>query len=170
MTYLTEKSLRNYLCDIYRDWDWIHDKAIKESNIKNRLDYRNEQLKIIVEFDGYLHYTNTKTILSDYFKDEVYSKLSYNVIRIPYFVQLSTEVIKHLFKIEYKFEQAYPHGFIDKKAILPSNFNELGIERFKNDLEKFSFIKNEIISSLRNKIEELKDIRLVLPRSLFYLV
>lgn len=49
------------------------------------------------------------------------------------------------------FEQRYPNGFIDKKAVLPSDFCELGIELFKNDLVKFEYHAQEIIESLKEK-------------------
>jgi hypothetical protein len=134
-------------------------------------------MKIIIEFDGDSklningHYSSAKVILNDYKKDEVYKAMDWKIIRIPYFVQISTNSIYDLFGIkEIKVEQIYPHGFWDEKARLPADFNELGIQRFENDLKRLPSIRQDIIESLKNKIIELGNIDLVLPSKLKYLV
>ena len=91
------------------------------------------------------------------------------MIRIPYFIQLSTEVIEDLFKLDIEYPQKFPHGFIDDKALLPSDFNELGIERFKNDLIRFNYIQPSILKSIEIKISKL-GVDMVLPTSLRYLI
>ncbi len=169
-SYLTEVLLGNYLETIFSEFEFERDRVVPNSKIRNRADYRNDKLMLIVEFDGYRHYSETKTILADEKKDIIYSGLGYKIIRIPYFVQISKDVVFDLFGVHTNIPQVYSHGFIDKKALLPSDFCELGIKRFLFDLNRFSYIKSEIISSLKNKIEELGDIRLVLPYSLFYLI
>ena len=120
--FLTEEILFSYLKIIYPGYEWVHDKSfIKGKRV--RPDYRCEELKVIVEFDGYNHYNSTSRIISD----SVYD-------------------------------------------LLPCDFTMLGIEKFKKDLERFDCIKDEIIESLKIKIEKLKDKRLVLPECLYYLV
>lgn len=158
--YLTEESLGIFLNEYLREGEWIHDKSFL---CKMRPDYRNDSTKTIVEFDGYLHYTSAKRIISDKIKDELYINNGYHVIRIPYFVQLSEQVIYNLFEIDIDYKQNYPHGFIDKTCILPADFCSLGIEKFKNDLKRFHFISDEITKSLLNKIETYGDRRYVLP-------
>ena len=160
--YLTEKGLKLILQRIYPNIDFVHNKTVPNSGIKNRPDYRNDELMLIVEFDGYLHYTQSKTILYDEKKDRVYSEMGYKIIRIPYFIQISKETIKHLFGVNINIPQNYPHGFIDPKCVLPSDFCTLGIKRYKKDLENFSFIKNEIDLSLEEKIKEKGDERYVI--------
>ena len=54
--------------------------------------------------------------------------------------------------------------------MLPADYCELGIKHFENDIKNFYYIKNEIIFSLKNKIKKYKDIKLVLPPSLNYLI
>ena len=162
-TYLTESSLGDFLKTALPNGEWIHDKAFIT---KTRPDYRNDKLKLIVEFDGYLHYTSAKRIVADFAKDELYEKNGYSVIRIPYFVQLSNAVIKHLFKIDINIEQVYPHGFIDKTCILPADFCELGIVKFKDNLRSFNYLLEDIIVSLQQKIEVFQDKRCVIPQSL----
>ena len=171
MSYLTESKLESILRSIYSRTDFIKNKTVPGSNIRNRPDYRNDKLKLIVEFDGYLHYSSSKTIIADKIKDETYSKMEYNIIRIPYFIQLNKQITKLLFNkiLKLKIKQ-YPHGFIDDKALLPSDFCELGIKRFKKDLCRFNIVKNDIIESLKHKISKLENIDLVLPPSLYKLI
>lgn len=169
--FLTEESLFSYLKIIYPGYEWIHDKSfIKGKRV--RPDYRCEELKVIVEFDGYNHYNSTSRIVSDINNTKLYESFGYKVVRIPYFVQMSSVVIKHLFNVEINIEQTFSHGFISDSVydLLPCDFTMLGIEKFKKDLERFEYIKDEIIESLKNKVEALHDKRLVLPESLYYLL
>lgn len=165
--YLTESKLEEYIKKIYPNTEWVHDKRFIDYAF--RPDYVNHDLKIIVEFDGYLHYTKATTIKRDIKKDRICTSLGYDIIRVPYFVQMSTEVIKHLFNKDIQVVQEYEHGFIsdDKTLILPCDFCELGIKKFEDDLERFSYIKDDIILSLENKAKKLKDWDLVLPPSLY---
>jgi len=166
--YLTEKKLGLILNDIFKE-EFINNKKVPNSSILNRPDFRSDILKLIVEFDGYFHYTSSKVILNDINKDNEYKKLGYEIIHIPYFIQISSNIIFNLFNVNYEYKQQYPHGFIDEKVIFPADFCEMGIDRFKNDLIKFYYVKNEIIKSLINKIE-IMNINLILPSSLFYLI
>ena len=163
--YLTEQSLQDILTLIYNK-EFIRDKKVPNSNILNRPDYRNDELMIIVEFDGYGHYTNPQIIINDIKKDNCYKDMGYTIIRIPYYVQISTETIKHLFNKDIEYIQTYKHGFIDKKVIYPAQFCELGVIKLLEDLERFSFIQDEIKESI---ITNNKDINILLPPSIQYL-
>ncbi len=158
--YLTEDRLGDFLRRYFKEGEWIHDKCFLG---RNRPDYRNGFYKTIVEFDGYAHYTSSKRIVSDRLKDKLYQENGYNVVHIPYFVQLSEKTISKLFSLNMEYEQEYPHGFIDSKCVLPADFCYLGIRRFLEDLETFSEIKREILISLVKKIEILKNKDLVVP-------
>ena len=155
--YLTESKLGNFLDSYYKDYVWIHDKAFIS---KKRPDYRCDKLKLIIEFDGYAHYTSASNIISDIEKDA-----GYKVIRIPYFVQLNnSDIIKEVFNIVVSVGfNDYPHGFIDEKCILPCDFCSLGIKKFLNDLIIFNSISNQIIDSLKTKVAIKKDLLLVIP-------
>jgi hypothetical protein len=168
--FLTETELEHILSIIFPYNTFIRNKTVPNSNLKSRPDFRCDDLMIIVEFDGYLHYSKCNTIISDKIKDKEYSKLGYTIIRIPYFVQISSEVIKQLFNKNIDIIQEYEHGFIDSTAMLPADYCELGLKRFILDLERFNYIKNDIIKSIIDKIKEKGNISLVLPPSLEYLV
>ena len=166
--YLTEQTLSILLNDIYPFKTWLHDKCFVG---RTRPDYRCDELKLIVEFDGYQHYTSAARILDDIIKDKSEEAEGYKVIRIPYFVQPSSLTVKMLFGIASTYQQQYPHGFIDKKCILPADYCQLGIDKFKTELDnKFSYIKSDIIASIEEKIEACADWRYVLPECLHYLV
>lgn len=170
MEYLTEENLSEVLKKIFPAEIFIHDKVVPNSNTKTRPDYRCERLKLIIEFDGDQHYRNVKKIRNEIKKDQIYHKLGYKIVRIPYFVQISTLIIEKLFGKKLKYQQTFPHGFISKTVIMPCDFCELGIVKFKIDLEKFSYVKTEIINSLKEKAIELGDKELVVPPSLEYLL
>ena len=119
-----------------------------------------------IEFDGYLHYTQSKTCFNDVQKDIDYNQAGYAVIRIPYFIQWCNELASKIFNYPITdIQQQYPHGFIDKKACLPADYCYLGIERFKRDLQTHSYAIEPIIQSLRNKELEIGK-QLVLPQTL----
>jgi len=133
--FLTEKLLGKYLKLLYPNNIFINDKSIKESYIRHRPDYYCKELKLVVEYDGPTHYTSAKTILNDHYKDDVYSKMGIKIIRIPYFIQLDTDTVEYFFGIKDWIspeEIIYPHGFIDKKTILPANYCSLGVAKWKN--------------------------------------
>ena len=169
--YLTETKLGEILKRLYPDQEFIHDKPVPlSSNKRKRPDYRCDNLKIIVEFDGISHYQNVNIILSDIDKDKDYTDLGYNVIRIPYFIQLDIETTYKLFGITLTEDlYNYPHGFIDKKAILPASYCYEGLLKFEQDLKKFSWVSDKVIDSLKTKISTL-GIRKVLPEPLNHLL
>jgi very-short-patch-repair endonuclease len=94
MEYLTEKLLIKFLIENI-DSSGICNKQF--TGYKFRPDYVSHDLKLVVEFDGYLHYTKSKTVLDDIDKDRIISNLGYSIVRIPYFVQLDKRVMEHLF-------------------------------------------------------------------------
>jgi hypothetical protein len=151
MLYLTEDNLSLLLINLYPNHVFIRNKQIPNFEYKWRPDFRNDELMLIIEFDGYLHYTKTDIVKKYLLKDIAYKKLGYKVIRIPYFIQLNTIFIKLLFDKDYDYNQIYPHGFIADKAILPYDFCYFGLCKYKDDLLKFHFCKNEIESSIKEK-------------------
>lgn len=163
--WLNEKKLGDILVSLFPKGTFIHDQIVPKSGILKRPDYRNDNYNLIVEFDGAQHYTDVRCYYVDKEKDDTYTQMGYRVVRIPYFVQLCPEVIKHLFDIDIDYAQTFPHGFIvDKGETLPADFCSLGYDRFLNDLKRFSYIKEDILASLRHKLNTyLGDWNRVLP-------
>lgn len=97
--------LEEYLDVIFPDKKWIHDKSCGVRNQKGNLirpDYRYEELNLIIEFDGLQHYTDENYIQNDMYKTKQYENAGYQVIRIPYFIQLTNSAIKTLFGVDVK--------------------------------------------------------------------
>ena len=148
-TYLTEDSLGDHLKKIY-NVNFIHDRPFIG---RFKPDFRNDNLKLIVEFDGDRHYTMAKFILRDALKDKQEEELGYKVVRWPYFVQMTSKTAKMLLGVDYDVKQEYPHGFVDAKCVCPADFCMLGIEKFIADMKKLSKgIQEDIIKSLETKI------------------
>ena len=153
--YLTEQNLGLILNELFPNNDFIHDKSVTRSKNKRlRPDCRSKERKLIIEFDGDSHYCKAQRIKTDIEKDTDYLSLGYKVFRIPYFVQITTQVLKDIFDEEIPIEQRYPNWFIDKKAVLPADYCELGIKLFLNDLKKLHYHAVDIIKSLIDKIKE----------------
>lgn len=101
-------------------------------------------IKLIVEFDGYQHYNNSKTQRRDIQNNKKYFDLGYKVIRIPYFIQLTASVYKRLFidsgfdlGINYnRLVENFSHGFVDSKALSPIDFNIIGWNRFLYEMAR----------------------------------
>jgi hypothetical protein len=138
-----------------------------------RPDYRSERLHLIVEFDGDQHYCHARHVLEDTQRDATLIEAGYRIIRIPYFVQLHPAVIEDLFGqliADHSSFKDFPHGFIADTVVFPADFCELGIERFRHDLERFAFIRTDILGSLASAASQKGDWRLVYPPSLHALI
>lgn len=168
MTYLTEKYLGEILPILFPDEEIIHNRKVPNSDCNFRPDYRIESKKLIIEFNGYNHYNNSKTIFRDKTKFSLYKIMGYRVIEIPYFIQLTPKVIRFLFGKSCEEFYDYPHGFTSKEALLPSDFNPLGVERFDSDLDRFYFIKSDILKSLQEQVVHGTPFYLYFPKTSKY--
>lgn len=54
-------------------------------------------MKLIIEFDGIQHYRSPERIKLDIENQSIYERYGYKVVRIPYFIQLSNDVVKKMF-------------------------------------------------------------------------
>jgi hypothetical protein len=82
---------------------------------------------------------------------------------------LDSNTLKHFFGLDANVEQSFPHGFITTK-LFPASFCELGIERFRVELEDLpASVREAVISSLRDLVAE-HGLKYVLPGSLADLI
>ena len=143
---------------------------------------------IVFEFNGNHHYQSSFKILTDWRKHEVLSdpsrnhlKRKYIIFKIPYYMQLTKDYAKYLFRdlAEEKLGQNFYKEQKFKKAIkkiyntdnedlifapglhtskqTPATFNEDGIERFlqeMEDIKKYPSIKHQIVYSLKLYIND----------------
>jgi hypothetical protein len=142
-TGLHRTGLEDYLQIIFpKTDDWIHDKALGEINGKvyrSRPDYRSEELKIIIEFDGLQHYTKPDIIEKDFRLAEEYINLGYKVVRIPYFIQLTNKAVKTLFDVEVSeelFDEKIPSLGI-QGLNTPAYLCPAGVKRMAVEFKKF---------------------------------
>ena len=84
-TFLHRNGLDEYLKVIFPNKTFIHDSLIPGVT-KYRSDYRCEELKLIVEFDGLQNYTRPVSILSDEEHSKFYKEKGYKIARIHYFI------------------------------------------------------------------------------------
>ena len=137
MIYLTEEKLGTVL----KIWGDTVQGQVSLKGTRFRVDFlvTKGTRKIFVEFDGYLHFTCPDQIERDTRKDLVILEQypDYELVRIPYFVQLDVDTFKFYFKEELKLDiEYYPHGFIDKKAKRPNAFCFQGVLKYKDILDK----------------------------------
>lgn len=160
--------MRNFLIVAGLDFiegNYFHNQKVPNSGIQSRPDHRFEKEKLIIEFDGLQHYQKIDEIKKDRRKDKIYRDMGYTIIRIPFFVQPSSETLKHYFNVDKELNLQYPHGFIIYNSTPPSNFCPLGIERFINEFKKLpESVKKDIAKSLNKLIELGESEEYVIPK------
>jgi hypothetical protein len=142
-TGLHRTGLEDYLKVIFpKIDDWIHDKALGLVNgtfYRSRPDYRSEELKLIIEFDGLQHYTKPDIIEKDLKTTELYKNFGYKVVRIPYFIQLTNKAVKSLFDVdvlEELFDEKISSLGIEGQNT-PAYLCPAGLKRMAEDFKKF---------------------------------
>lgn len=141
-TGICRTGLEEYLGVIFPNYKWIHDKAlgvIDGVNYRMRPDYRCEEHKIIVEFDGLVHYSSPEQIMRDYKNTEIYESLGYKVIRIPYFIQLTNKNVEKLFGVKV-YMDLFPVGVPSLNIEIkntPAYLCVDGIKRMAEDFKNF---------------------------------
>jgi len=152
--YLTEKKLAQALREIVgASWGG---SQLTVPGSKRRWDmwFRDGDRTVVVEYDGDEHYRNTLKIKADNEKDAVARDRGFKVVRVPYWVQLDTVMLKHWFGIDAVIQQDFAHGFISTK-IFPASFCAMGIARFERELASLPEpVKAAVIKSLRDRAEE----------------
>ncbi len=165
--YLTQALLAERLAELFPGDPVVTNRKIQGSGCNGRPDFYFPEKALVVEFDGYQHYCQSKTMLRDADKDRLLNNAGIRVIRVPYFIQWCSELVFQI-RPSYVAEvvQSYPHGFIDSKAATPADFCELGVTRFTLELEgTLSWAKSAIIAQLKDRART-EDSKALLPPSL----
>lgn len=163
--YLVQDKLERALREIVGANSW-RGREVRLPVGRRRWDmsYELDGQVTVVEFDGDEHYRNTLKIKADEEKDNIATEHGYRVIRIPYWVQLTTETLRHYFDLEATIHQDFPHGFITTK-VFPASYCELGLSRFERELESLpSSVRNAVIHSLRERAAEHGNVYVVPSR------
>ncbi len=160
-TGICRTGLEEYLAVIFPDVDdWVHDKAtglLKDDGKKSRVrpDYRSEQLKMIVEYDGLPHYTSPDQWEKDESNQVFYESYGYKVVRVPYFIQLTNAVVEKLFGItvdEPLFDDTTP-SIGPKGRNTPAYLCPAGVRRMAGEFIKFPEQYRVNIDSLKRETE-----------------
>ncbi len=126
--------------------------------------------KILVEFNGQQHYHDVGQIIKDSNYADIAIKNGYELVRIPYYIQLDTKLINFFFDTKLKnviINHTFPQGFIVNgknnelkyKSTLPVEFPKYGYELYKDDLNRlmlagFEDIVSEISESQNCRIRD----------------
>ena len=145
MKYLTERVLGEILDESY--------------NIESQVKIGKYKVDFIfgdtvVEFDGFRHYNSAKNNIRDENVNEICEGMGLKVIHIPYFIQASRLDELNGIEVGDKFSEykEYPCGFIDSKALRPSDFCYRGLVRFKSELFSYPYhIREEILKSMNDE-------------------
>ncbi len=168
--YLIEKKLGLVLDQVSQGLGVVIKRQYRVGN--QRCDFAlldsEEKLLLVYEFDGPSHYQSSNTFDLDRRKDELVKELGGVMIRVPYFVQLKDEVLEYFFPaLNLTSTVEYKHGFISKKAPLPSSFTDQGLHFFCYQLEKMPRpVARAILKSLEDKGFDYKNM-VYLPKFIF---
>lgn len=144
-TGICRTGLNEYLKAIFPNVsDWVHDKLILDAtidgkNVKTRPDYRSEELKLIVEFDGVPHYQSPIVVREDVRKTNDYIRLGYKVVRVPFFIYLNKYAIKELFDVNME-EDLFKYKVASisvKQGTTPMFFCPAGAKRMCEEFARF---------------------------------
>lgn len=134
--------------------------------------------KVLVEFDGSQHYTEVNQYLKDIEYTKAVEKLSYKVVRIPYFIQLDSRLIKYYFDFDLKntiVDHTFLQGFrvngkeeisefkgtaakdfkntMKYKSVLPTEYCVLGLQRFEKEIHNFLDVGfNDVVQEIKESI------------------
>jgi hypothetical protein len=167
--YLTEKKLATALQQLTGN-SWAGQQvALPESRRKWDMAFRQNGTIVLAEYDGDDHYRDSLKVKADRQKDQVARKNGMRVVRVPYWVQLDSLTLQIYFGLSADIRQGFPHGFITTK-LFPASFCELGIARFKNELDVLpAQVRAAVVQSLRERVLE-HGLEYVLPSRLRDLV
>lgn len=166
-TGLHRTGLERYLSVIFPNHTWIHDRAFGTqddgASYRIRPDYRCEELRLIVEFDGLLHYQRPETVKKDLENQAIYEKYGYKVIRIPYFIQLTQAVVKELFGVEVNeplFSPDIPSMSAQDKNT-PAYCCPAGLKRMAEELKRFPQQMAVNVEALQNEDDHLTGLSIL---------
>ncbi len=131
--------LEEYLEVIFPGSKWVHDKAFSKEH-RIRPDYRCDELRLIVEFDGTPHYTDPSVIAKDNRNQRIYEDHEYTVVRIPYFIQLTRDVVKELFGVDVGRDLCDPSfpSMGKEWENTPAYCCTAGLKRMAEDFDRFN--------------------------------
>jgi hypothetical protein len=152
--YLTQKKLETALQSVVGNAWRGREISVPGSRRRWDMAYSIGTRTVVIEYDGDAHYCNSLKITIDREKDQRACDLQFEVVRFPYWVQLTTETLSHYFDLTEEVRQEFPHGFITTK-VFPASFCPLGLERFLRELNDLPHrVQKAVVRSLRDRAKE----------------
>lgn len=154
--YLVQRKLEAALKAIVGEPSWLGSEVRIPALRGHRWDmmFRSSHGPVAVEFDGDNHYCDSLRIRADRRKDALAAEEGLAVVRVPYWVQLTTETLGHYLGLDAEIVQDFPHGFITSK-VFPASYCELGLDRFEAELMSLSEgVRQAVVKSLRDRAQE----------------
>lgn len=150
-----------YDCFIPKEYFTQHDQPYR----RYRPDAMCKELMLIVEFDGLSHYQDPEVVRNDIVKDNILNALGFKVVRIPYWIQLSNEVILHYFDVEVDEPMCeLPYSFYDPDTettslrICPGSMCRPGQRRFIDEVNSLPVnTQIQVIEDLAKCMDFLPD-------------
>lgn len=141
---MPKTGLDKYLETIFHNvYDWVHDKnvpTLRGTNFaRRRPNYRSETLKMVVEYDDYGHYKSPIRIAEDAENEAAYRAAGYKVVRVPYFIQLTNEVVKQMFGVDVEeplFDPTVP-SISPEWQNTPAYLTPSGVRRMAKEFKKY---------------------------------
>ena len=154
--HLIQATLASALKKIVGEENWLGEEVrVPDTRYRWDMMFKANGKTFVVEFDGDSHYRDSLVIRKDREKDEIAKKMGYTVVRVPYFVQLTTETLHHWFGLDADIVQEFPHGFI-KSKVYPASFCAMGVWRFEYEVYHLPFpVFTAIMDSLFDRTDEL---------------
>lgn len=166
-------SLLQKLCKYESGWQYVQQEyRLNKKGLRGKAyDFyiKIGSRKILIEYDGSQHFTKLKQIHTDLYWEHIAKKFGFEVIRIPYFLQLNTKLIEYLFKskIKTKVQADFPQGFIVNgknnlwgyASTLPIEYSSVGLSIYKVFMRELSNngFKDIVDQIEQSEIDRLND-------------
>lgn len=130
--------------------------------ISKKHDIRIESQSLVVNILNRSWFQSANRIETTLAQNKYLESIGYRVINIPYYIQLSKEMIQYYFDVEVDRGCEYPSGFYDQEAdsfhmigMYPANFCIYGYKYFLDEYHKYpenvqSDIKQSILDAIFN--------------------
>ncbi|MGI5863948.1 MAG: hypothetical protein ACOX6T_18095 [Myxococcales bacterium] len=117
--YLVQAKLESALRQIVgaAAWRGSEQHVVHGKKLRWDMVFETSSGKVAGEYDGDEHYRNSLKTKIDNEKDRYARNEGYHVVRIPYWVQLTTETLKYYFELDAEIVQDFRHGFITTKIV-----------------------------------------------------
>lgn len=136
-----------------------------------RVTCRIERLSLVVELDTLKLYQSPYLIQKSRDQEAYLVSLGYRVIRIPYWVQLSTDAIFHYFGVSDLLGCDYPSGFYVSRdpcfERTPANYSTAGLKLMVSQLRTLPYsVRRQVLRSMDDACDSV-DPRLIWPEDYF---